>query len=270
MFAPKDRPQVIVPVRLDESSPICFQCSQELSCYTRCCQEAHIILTPGDIIGLKRRLKLSSEEFLFVYTGLGTIENTELPVPVLKMRDDSTKSCPFLVKEGCGIYEDRPLTCRYYPIASGTFHNLDESEDERFFALVKEPHCLGHDLGDEMTVGQWLDNQGIREIEAANKGWTEIILRRKSLGPFITLQEKTKQMFFMGCYNVDGFRRFVLESKFLDIYEIPPERVEFIKEDDYAALDLAIDWMRLTFFGDPVIKLKERTAEGEMIEAEPE
>lgn len=269
MFAPKDKPQVIVPVRLDESSPISFQCSKDLSCFTKCCKEAHIILTPCDIIRLKKRLKLSSDEFLFVYTGLGTIENTELPVPVLKMREDEVKSCPFLVKEGCGIYEDRPLTCRYYPIASGVFHNLDESQDEKFFALVKEPHCMGHDLGEEITVGQWLDSQGIKEFEEVNKGWTELILRRKSLGPFVTIQEKTKQMFFTGCYNVDSFRRFVFESKFLDIYIIPEERLQKAKEDDYAMLDLAIDWLRFTFFGDPVMELREQYAEGEMIEAEP-
>jgi len=266
MYAPKDKPQVVVPVRLDESSPIRFQCSRDLSCFTKCCREAHIILTPYDIIRLKKTLGLSSDEFLFVYTGLGTIDNTELPVPVLKMKEDEEKTCPFLVKEGCGIYEDRPLTCRYYPIGAGIFRNLDESRGEKFYALIKEPHCMGHDLGEEINVGQWLKSQGVYEYEEANKGWTELILRRKSIGPFITIQEKTKEMFFSGCYNIDSFRRFVFESKFLKIYDVPEDRLEKARVDDISMLNLAIDWLRFTFFGDPIMKIKEQYVEGDTIE----
>ncbi len=266
MFAPKDRQEVIVPVRLDESSPIAFQCSNELSCFTKCCREAHIILTPADIIKLKNKFNMDSSEFLYIYTGLGTIENTELPVPVLKMKEDADKSCPFLVKEGCAIYEDRPLTCRYYPLASGMFYNLDSSSKENFFAIIKEPHCMGHDLGEEVTVKEWMNTQGISVLEKINKGWTELILRRKSIGTFIPIPEKTKQMFFMGCYNIDAFRRFVFESKFLDIYEIKNSVLDNAKTDDYEMLKLSIDWLRFTFFGDPVITLKEQYVEGDMVE----
>ena len=268
MFAPKDKKELIVPVRLDPDSPFSFECTKDLSCFTKCCRDAYIMLTPLDVLRLKRRLGLGSDEFLFVYTTLGLIENTELPVPVLKMRDDPEKTCPFLTGEGCGIYEDRPATCRYYPIGSGIFHNRDESTDERFYALIKEDHCLGHGLGEEITVGDWLSSQGLEDYDRVNAGWTEIILRRKSLGPFVEIPEKTKQMFFTASYNLDSFRRFVFESRFLSIYEIPEDRVEAVRSDEIELLHFGFEWLKFTFFGDPFYSIREQRVEGEMVEVD--
>ena len=268
MFAPKDVERPIVPVRLDLDSTICFSCDKELACFTKCCHNNSAFLTPYDIIRLKNRLGIPSDEFLLLYTLPGKIEASDLPVPVMKLREDKNNACPFLGEEGCTVYEDRPVACRYYPVAAGLFHNHDELNNENFFALIKEGHCLGHDLGQEMTIAQWREDQGIPPYDEHNKGWVEIILRRKSLGPFVNIPEKTLQMFFMASYNLDAFRRFVLKSNFLKIYDIEEERLEAVKKDDLALLQLGYDWLMTTLFGAGRLKLIEYVAEADEIEVE--
>jgi len=221
------------------------------------------MITPYDVICMKNHLGISSDEFLREYTTLGNIAGSELPVPVIKLLEGKEKSCPFLGESGCTIYEARPVSCRYYPIGAGLFHNKDAKMDENFFAFIKEDYCLGHDMGEEMTVQQWRENQGVIPYDEVNSTWTEIILKRKSMGPFINLPEKTLQMFFMGCYNIDSFRRFIFNSKFLEIYIIPDERAEQIKEDDVALLYLAYDWLKSTLYGEGLLEIKEMVISAE-------
>jgi Fe-S-cluster containining protein len=226
------------------------------------------MLTPGDILRMKNRLKASSQEFLYAFTTVSTIEGTELPIPVLKPVDEEGGRCPLLGNDGCSIYEDRPLACRYYPVGAGLFHNADAAENERFYALVKEPHCQGHDLGTEMTIREWREDQGITEYDDINSRWIEIVLKRKSLGPFVNIPEKTLQMFFMGSYNIDSFKEFVFSTSFLDIYEIDDERIERIKRDEIALFDLAVDWLMSTFYGGGLLKIREHTADMESVEVD--
>ena len=37
------------------------------------------------------------------------------------------------------------------------------------------------------------------------------------------IDDKRQQMFYMASYDIDSFRRFVFESRFLDLLEIDPE-----------------------------------------------
>jgi hypothetical protein len=249
MDEPENTSKPIVPVKFDLDSNFTFLCEKDVACFTKCCRNISIMLTPYDILRIKKALGLASDEFLFLYTTPGLIAGTELPVPVLKIMDEKTGACPFLTERGCSIYDVRPLTCRYYPLGAGIFHNRDVASDERFFAMIKEPHCLGHSLGREWVVKEWLENQGINQYEEANAGWIELILKRKSLGPFVDIPEKTLQMFFMACYNIDAFRRFVFDSRFLDIYVVSEERKLEIAEDDMAALGFGVEWLGATLLG---------------------
>lgn len=258
MFNKNKDKEIIVPIRLELNSPICFSCDKELACFTKCCRDSSVSLTPYDVIKMKKRLNMTSQEFLSFYTLPGKIEGTELPIPVLKPLNEGTNECPFVSDTGCLIFDSRPLNCRYYPLGFGIFHNQDISDNERFFALIKEPICLGHNLGEEITVRDWLESQGINEYEEINLPWVEIILKRKSLGPFVDIPDKTLQMFFLASYNVDGFRDFVLETKFLGIFEISHDRIEKIKNDDVECFFLGMDWLKTVLFGEKILKVREK------------
>jgi Fe-S-cluster containining protein len=149
------------PVKLGPKSKFKFRCHPGVSCFTKCCRGINIILTPYDIIRLKNRLQLSSEEFLAIYTQPQILEKTDLPVVTLKLLDDDQTSCPFVREDGCIVYTDRPTTCRYYPLGVASLRHKEGADDEGFYFFVHEPHCKGFEEEQEWTVNHWRKNQGV-------------------------------------------------------------------------------------------------------------
>jgi hypothetical protein len=64
-------------------------------------------------------------------------------------------------------------------------------------------------------------------------------------------------MFFMVSTDVEAFRRFVFETRFLDTYAIDPELVEILETDDIALLQLGFDWLKNVLFNEQTITMKE-------------
>ena len=253
----KERMAGIDPIRLRLDSQFVFKCHKDVKCFTKCCRDINIILTPYDIIRLKNRLQLSSEEFLAMYTQPEILEKTDLPVVVLKKMDDDLKSCPFVKDEGCIIYEDRPTTCRYYPLGVASLSHKDGVGGDEFYFFVHEPHCLGFEEEKEWTVRDWRKNQGVDIHDDINADWTDLVVRKRSFPPNIKLTDESKQLFFLVSYNIDKFREFVFRSTFLDRYDIDEATVEKIREDEIALLKFGLKWLKDTLFQEKKIKYKE-------------
>ena len=205
----------IVPERLGSDSRFIFKCHKGVKCFTKCCRGINIILTPYDVIRMKNRLGLSSEEFLTLYTTPQLLEKTDLPVVTLKLLDDDLSSCPFVRDDGCIIYQDRPTTCRYYPLGVASLSHKEEVDEEGFYFFVNEPHCLGFEEEHQWTVKEWRKDQGVDIHDEINSDWTDLVVRKRSFPPDIKLNEESKKMFFLVSYNVDKFREFVFNSTFL-------------------------------------------------------
>ncbi|MCJ7774033.1 MAG: YkgJ family cysteine cluster protein [Desulfobacterales bacterium] len=250
----------IEPVRLSLDNKMKFECHQKVKCYTKCCRDIRITLTPYDIVRLKNRLGLSSEEFLTIYTEPHLLEKTDLPIVVLRLIDDDLKSCPFVKESGCIIYEDRPTTCRYYPLGVASLSHKEGVDKEGFYFLINEPHCLGFEERKTMTVREWRGDQGIDTYDEINSGWTDIIVRKRSFPSNIKLTDKSKEMFFLISYNVDKFRRFVFESSFLSLYEVDQETQKAIQEDEIALLTFGFKWLKGVLWKDEGIKMNEEAA----------
>lgn len=252
----------IPPEQLGLGSKFKFACHKGVACFTDCCRGIDIMLTPYDILTMCRKLDLTSEEFLAVFTTPRVLEKAELPVVTLKLLDDERKSCPFVDdKDGCVIYEHRPTTCRYYPLGVGSLsYSGEKGEKDEFFFTVKEAHCFGFEENKEWTVAEWREDQGVELRDKVNDGWMELIVRKKSLPPSMKLSDESKKMFFLACYNIDKFRAFVFESSFLDRYEIAAEKVAEIKEDDVKLLEFGFEWLKASLFqaGQAQFRIKEK------------
>ncbi|MCG8640142.1 MAG: YkgJ family cysteine cluster protein [Desulfobacterales bacterium] len=251
----------IPPEQMGLKSKFKFKCHKDVKCFTDCCRGIDIMLTPYDILTMRAKLDLSSEEFLAVFTTPRILESADLPVVTLKLLDDDRKSCPFVDdKDGCAVYEDRPTTCRYYPLGVGSLsYSGEQGEKDEFFFTVKEAHCFGFEEDKEWTVAEWRQDQGVDLRDTVNDGWMDLIVRKKSLPPSMKLSEESKQMFFLACYNIDKFREFVFKSTFLQRYDLPAEQVEEIKKDDVKLLQFGFEWLKNTFFQthDETFKIKE-------------
>jgi len=257
----EDRMASIQPVKLNLDSTFSFKCHPGVSCFTKCCRGINIILTPYDIIRLKNRLQLSSEEFLAIYTKPEMLEKTGLPVVTLKLLDDEQESCPFVRDEGCLIYEDRPTTCRYYPLGVASLSHKPDADDTDFFFFVHEPHCLGFEEDREWTVREWRKDQGVDIHDDVNAQWTDLVVKKRSYPSNIMLTEQARKMFFLVSYNIDKFREFVFDSSFLDRFQIDPETVEAMRNDELALLDFGVKWLKWLFFKEGEFNLADAAAD---------
>jgi len=226
-----------------------FACHAGVACFTRCCHDADMYLYPYDIIRLKHCLGMTSEDFLMHHTYTAIRDIPHFPNVMLKMSDRPGKPCPFLSEAGCSVYEDRPYSCRAYPLEPA-MHG-DASDQLRLTCyLVRHNHCRGHEEDREWTAEQWMADQKMASYNEINSRWAPIAARFRT-NPFGPqgLESPAFKMAFMASYNVDTFRRFVFESSFLSRYDVSPDRLEAIRHDDAELLSLAFDWILRFLFG---------------------
>ena len=260
-------PSNIVPSKLTLDSHLKFSCHPGVSCFTACCHNIKIILTPYDILELRKRLGIQAHEFVTQYTQPTYLEKTDMPGVQIKLKED-TGGCPFVTPEGCTVYTDRPSACRYYPVGMADFHEggTDDPEEEKFFFLVREPHCKGFEEDKEWTVREWRKDQGVDIRDEMNKEWLRLIMRRKSFGLQATLSDAAKRMFFMASTDLDSFRKFIFNSSFLDAYEIDENTLEKIREDDEALMHFSFRYLANTLFGAEGMKIKKEKIDAKVKE----
>lgn len=257
----------ITPVRLGPDDTFRFACHKGVACWNECCHNTDITLSPFDILRLSHRLNLRPAEFLARFALPAIWDKAGLPVARLRMADEgegaARRPCVFLHDEaGCTVYEDRPVSCRYYPLGLAAVKMKGHEAPEDFYFLVREAHCKGHDEAHEQTVGEFRRAQGVEPYDEQNRGWIHMLMKMTSWktlgGPWGKEPDAaTRKMFFMATTDVDAFRRFVFETRFLDTYEIDEDMVERLRSDDELVQRLAFDWLRNVLFNEPTIRLKE-------------
>lgn len=257
LFGTDTNPSNIMPTKLTLDSNIQFRCHPEVSCFTACCGNINIILTPYDILRLRKALNLPAEEFLLRFTKPLFLEKTDMPGVKLNLDEDGR--CPFVTEKGCTIYPYRPTTCRYYPVGMSFFHEAADEGGaaEEFYFLVKEDHCKGHEEDQNMTIREWRQDQGIDESDEMNREWMELVMRRKSFGLQATLSEPAQKIFFMASTDLDKFRAFVLSDSFQDTYELDQSIIDSIKDDDIALMKFSFKYLASSLFGTQDLQIKE-------------
>ncbi|HSW61702.1 MAG TPA: YkgJ family cysteine cluster protein [Dissulfurispiraceae bacterium] len=246
----------VEPVRLTAQSRFTFRCYKGIDCFTKCCNNIDIMLTPYDIIRMKKRLGISSGEFLNDYTYIEIEEKSAYPFVHLRMKEEPGMPCRFVSPDGCIIYDDRPANCRYYAVGQASLRKQDDKDSppytEEFYFLIKEPHCLGHQEDRELTIAEWREEQGVDLFDDMNRGWKDLLFRRNI--PGAKLDDKKQKLFYMACYDVDRFRRFIIESGFLDLFVVAPTKLERMKTDDIEMMQFGCDYIKYTLGMEETLK----------------
>ena len=233
--------------RLTSTSPFLFSCSPGVPCFTECCQDVSIVLTPYDVLRLKNGLGISSDAFLDQYTVILSRKNRLLPLVLLKMSEEDKKCC-LVTPEGCRVYPDRPWPCRMFP--------LDMEDDGTFRLITDGERCQGLKQEKMWKIGDWLEDQEIGLYEEMNDLLTNLTTSIQSWNLDIENPQIAK-MVLMALYNLDKFKQFVFNSSFLDRLEVDPERIEKIKDDDVELLKFGYDWIKFGLFGEKLFWVKE-------------
>ncbi len=239
--------------RMTEDDSFTFGCHGSLDCFTRCCRDVAIVLTPYDVLRLKRALRIESSELLDRYTLSPFNKEQKIPAVILRM-DPETKRCPFVTDQGCSVYANRPWACRMYPLGVAEPKNPSPA-DRAFHFLVREDLCHGHGQGQRYTVRQWLAEQGIEEYQMMGASFRDLMLhdfwdKEEALAP------QKMDMYYMACFDLDRFRRFVFETRFLSLFMVDEARVEALRADDEELLEFGMQWLRFSLFGEKTMKVK--------------
>jgi Fe-S-cluster containining protein len=264
----------VVPVRLQPSDMFNFRCHKGVSCWNECCHGADITLTPYDLFRLGEHFEMRPAEVVATYAVPAIHEQSGLPVAKLVMTEkDGRGPCVFMdAEKGCTIYESRPATCRYYPLGLGSIKFKGHENREDMFFLVREDHCKGHAEDKLQSVSNFRKEQGVEPYDLLNERWIEILMKMTSWrsigGPMgQDVSKQTKQMFYMVSTDIDKFRRFVFETKFLETYEIDDDMVESLKTSDETLLQLGFDWLRNVMFNEDTLAMKQPVLQQAMAKA---
>lgn len=250
--------KVVETKSLDVNTKFKFRCYPGIKCFTKCCSNIDIMLTPYDVLRLKNRLEISSAEFLDKHTVMRIDDKSSHPYAYLKMEGEG-RVCPFLgsVEEGCKVYTDRPVSCRYYPVGQGTMKKQEGEElvHEEFYFFVREKHCKGYEEDTDWTIQSWREDQDSAGYDEMNREWKEVLMRRNLPGKS-GLDEKKQMLFFMASYDLDRFRSFVFQSRFLDVFDVPEEEVKRMAEDEVALMKFAFRYIKFIMMMEETLKLK--------------
>ena len=218
---------------LTKDSPFKFSCNDSLLCFTQCCRDVNIYLTPYDILRLRRSLRISSAEFLEEYTHQFVTRVSNVPVVLLKMTPD-TLYCQLVTEIGCGVYENRPWACRMYPL------DVDTKEGE-YRPIVGKDRCFGFLEPAALSVGEWLAGQGLQPYVEMERIMQAAMPERFS--PEAPMKEGLGRLLFLA-YDLDSFSALLDDPSFRTNFEVDDEKVRLARENDEELLKLAYRYIR--------------------------
>jgi len=239
----------MIPVHMDD--PMKFDCRPGNICFNECCRDLNQALTPYDILRLKNNLGISSQAFLGKYTYRHNGPESGLPVVEFKPNPGTGRECFFVTEKGCSVYEDRPGSCRLYPLARAISRSRETGVITEYFALIEESHCKGFGRKTGLTIGQWLDRQDVEAHNRNNDKLMELISLKNRILPG-KLEGAQSDQFYLALYDLDEFRTQIFDQDLAKDFTLPLSFFDSLKSDDEALLDFGIEWVKNMLFGIPL------------------
>jgi Fe-S-cluster containining protein len=204
-------------------------------------------LTPYDVLRLKNHFNLYSWEFLERYTSRHIGPETGLPIVTLRPQNPADPICPFVTEKGCIVYENRPSSCRTYPLMRAATRSRQTGEMTEQFMVLKESHCLGFKEGRTQNIQQWMDEQEIDLYNEINDKLLQIISLKNRLLPG-PLNLKSGHLFYTALYDLDNFRKQIVNNRILENFQVDSELVKAALKKDVALLELGMKWIEHVLF----------------------
>jgi len=227
--------------RLAPGDSFSFLCHREVVCFTDCCRQLELVLTPYDVLRLRQGTGLGSAELLENYVIVEQDETDIFPRYYLTMVDDGRASCVFLTGDGCGVYNHRPGACRTYPM--GRAVSRDKSGLKEFFVLLREPHCFGFREQTIQTIELYSQSQELEGYNRFNDMFTEIQQHWK-IRNGMKLSTAQLSDYHLALYDLDAFRKKMEKKSTGDLETTAVEKL-----DDETLLAFSFHWLKKQLFG---------------------
>lgn len=218
---------------LTEQKNFCFDCHPGVPCFTDCCRQLVLALSPYDVFRLKQELNISGREFLDRYTHIDLFEGNPFPQVFLTMNQDEEQTCPFVSSKGCNVYHGRPGACRTYPLGRAAWLN-QEGQPEALHVLINEPHCLGFGESTRQNVKTWNKDQELTAYHEANDRLMSILHHPRIKGG-LQLATEQQNLYIETLYHLEEFQKKITDSIGINLSGI-------------SLLHHAIDWLKDEMF----------------------
>jgi len=244
-------PQNVTKIAREESFR--FSCHPAISCFTECCRQLELALTPYDVLRLKKACGLRSDEFLDRYVIMEQEEHETFPRFYLTMVDDGRESCVFVSPAGCTVYQDRPGACRAYPMGRAAIrqpeNEMGETERmEEFFVIIQESHCRGFQEQQEQNANSYGQEQGLSPYNRFNDR-VAAILQHEQIRKKKRFSEDRIEQFILALYNLDQFRTLLFAGDLPETTPLARTAKERLLDDEELLLH-AIEWLQKILFKD--------------------
>ena len=241
-------PEHFQPASADQE--IAFACHPRVPCFTQCCRELDLTLTPYDVLRLKRRLQLTSGQFLDRYVIVEWGQECVLPTCYLTMVDDGQASCVFVGSQGCVVYDDRPGSCRAYPVGRGAARGSDSMPAETL-VLLREPHCRGFaEATGGQTVRAYLHSQGVEPYNRFNDALLPLVQHPAIQANTFRPSRLQLNQYMLALYDLDQFRGEMVSGRVSLQNPLGPLELAGLTGDDEQLLLLGLRWLRQEWFGE--------------------
>jgi Fe-S-cluster containining protein len=217
---------------LADKESFTFACHPGVPCFTECCRDLELALSPYDVLRLRLELGISSQEFLDRYSIIER-DGDVFPRVYLGMVDDGQANCPFVTGKGCRVYGGRPAPCRTYPLGRGAWQDSSGCP-HAFYVLQREAHCLGFAEPVEQGVDQWVAGQGLADYYQANDMLIPL-LHHEKLKQGLKPTSEQQNLYLAILYNLENFR-----NNDPNLHELT----------DLELVRCAVDWLIQHFFGE--------------------
>ncbi len=236
--------------RLEDNDTFSFHCHQGLSCFNLCCRNLNLFLYPYDVIRLKKRLGITSDQFIDKYVDVVLRRSSFFPEVLLRMSENKERTCPFLTESGCSVYPDRPDTCRTFPVEQGILYDAKRKKKVLIHFFRPPDFCLGWHESKEWTTHTWSKDQHAVLYNKMTLQWAELkgLFQTDPWGKEGPDGPRGK-MAFMATYNMDRFRDFLFNSSFLKRYKVKSAILKKVRTDDVELMKLGFEWVKFYIWG---------------------
>jgi len=227
-----------------------FRCHPDLECFNRCCRNLNLFLYPYDVVRLKKHLGISSDRFLDRHVDVVLRPDNFFPDVLLKMMECNHRLCPFLSESGCSVYDNRPYSCRLFPVEQGAHYDAIQNKTEMIHFFRPPDFCLGKKESEPWTPESWIDDQKAGPHAEMTTDWAALkrLFVENPWGADGPDGPKGK-MAFMAVYNIDRFREFVFKSSFLKRYRVKSTVRKKIRINDVELLKFGFEWIKFFIWG---------------------
>jgi len=244
---------------LKEKDLFSFECHSGLACFNRCCRNINLFLYPYDVLRLRKRLGISSDEFIDDYVDIVLRPFGFFPEVLLRMSDNPEKTCPFLTETGCSVYSDRPDTCRTFPVEQGIYHDAGNNKNIVIHFFRPPGFCLGQHENKNWTAESWAKDQDASAHNKMTAMWADLVsLFQNNPWEGEGTNGPKAKMAFMATYNIDRFRDFIFTSSFLKRYLIKYDLLTKIKNNDTELLKFGFVWVKYFLWGINTKNIRQR------------